>query len=141
MGIAGVAIKLFVEEEGSAQADRLFSQSSHTPPARFFVPDLFFIECANILWKYVHRFGCPVKNAGKDVVDLGTLALRTVSTADLITPALGLVLIYNITVYEVCHAALARQISLPLITADVMLVSKLAESEIDVLYLIELGWE
>jgi hypothetical protein len=27
------------------------------PPASFFVPDLFYIECTNILWKYVRHFG------------------------------------------------------------------------------------
>jgi hypothetical protein len=33
------------------------------PPARFFVPDLFYVECANSLWKYVRRHGYPAETA------------------------------------------------------------------------------
>ncbi|MEW6718333.1 MAG: type II toxin-antitoxin system VapC family toxin [Chloroflexota bacterium] len=132
---ASVGIKLFVEEEGSAQADRLFGQLAKSPPARFYVPDLFFIECANILWKYVRRFGYPAENARKDVADLQVIALQVVSTADLLTPALELALTHDITAYDACYAALAQQIGLPLITADEALVRKLQNSDLNTLTL------
>lgn len=132
---ASVGIKLFVEEEGSSQADRLFGQLTKSPPARFYVPDLFFIECANILWKYVRRFGYPAENARQDVRDLQALALRTVSTADLLVPALELALTCDITAYDACYAALARQLDLPLVTADGSLVSKLRDNDVNVLML------
>ena len=60
---ASVAIKLFVDEESSEQADKLFEQLASDPPTRFYVPDLLFIECANILWKYVRNYGYPAENA------------------------------------------------------------------------------
>ncbi|MBK8933859.1 MAG: type II toxin-antitoxin system VapC family toxin [Chloroflexi bacterium] len=59
------------------------------------------------------------------------LRLQTVSTADLLTPAFELALHYDLTAYDACYAALAQQLSLPLITADAPLLRKLAGSGID----------
>lgn len=123
---ASVGIKLFVEEEDSEAADRLFRQLTTTPAAQFYVPDLFFIECANILWKYVQRFGYPVESALRDVTDLQELDLLTVSTADLLPQALELAIDQNITAYDACYAALAQRLELPLITADSVLADKLS---------------
>jgi len=52
---ASVGIKLFLVEKFSDGVDQLFEQLAAEPPARFYVPDLFFVECANVLWKYVFR--------------------------------------------------------------------------------------
>ena len=127
---ASVGIKLFLAEEDSDAADALFAQLAQLPPARFYVPDLFYSECANILWKYVRRFGYPAGNARQDVADLLALRLQTVSTADVLAPALALALQYDITAYDACYAALAQQLDLPLITADSPLRRKLAGSGI-----------
>ena len=127
---ASVGIKLFLAEEGSDAADVLFAQLAQSPPARFYVPDLFYSECANILWKYVRRFGYPAGNARQDVADLLALRLQTVSTADVLAPALALALQYDITAYDACYAALAQQLDLPLVTADSPLRRKLAGSGI-----------
>ena len=141
---ASVGIKLFVDEQGSQQADLLFSTLAQDPGARFYVPDLFFVECANILWKYVRHYGYPPANASQDVADLSALALRSVSTADLIVPGLALALEYTITAYDACYAALAGQNKLPLITADQALIRSLAGSGIELIDLQEWGdgnWE
>jgi predicted nucleic acid-binding protein len=119
-------------EELSDQADRLFRKLTGYRPARFYVPDLFFVECANILWKYVRRFGYPADNARQDVADLRALALTTVSTADLLEPALELALTCDITAYDASYAALATQLDLPLITADAPLAGKLRASGVEV---------
>ena len=123
--------------EGVVQADRLFKRLTGYRPARFYVPDLFFVECANILWKYVRRFGYPVDNARQDVADLKALALTTVSTADLLQPALELAMTYDITAYDASYAALAAQLDLPLITADAPLAAKLQASGVEVTVLEE----
>lgn len=135
---ASVGIKLFVVEELSERADSLLARLSEDPPARFYVPDLFYVECANILWKYVRRFGYPAKSARQDVADLAALALVTVSTADLLEPALELALTYDVTAYDACYAALARQLALPLVTADAPLARKLAGSDVSLLTLQQL---
>ena len=54
---ASVGIKLFVEEEFSERVQALFSHLDADPSAELFVPDLFYIECANILLKNTRRFG------------------------------------------------------------------------------------
>jgi predicted nucleic acid-binding protein len=134
---ASVGIKLFVPEDGSQQADRLFDRLSEDPPASFFVPDLFFIECTNILWKYVRRFGYPVENARQDIGDLQSLALHGIPTAGLASEALELALALDITAYDASYAALARRLELPLVTADNPLAQKLDAGGLTVLSL----WE
>ena len=127
---ASVGIKLFLAEAGSDEAHRLFAELAAEAPSRFYVPDLFFVECGNILWKYVRHFGYPAANARQDVADLQALKLQTVSTADLLTPAFALAVQHDITAYDACYAALAQQLSLPLITADGPLLKKLTGSDV-----------
>ena len=129
---ASVGIKLFVAEELSDHADRLFGRLAAPQPARFYVPDLFYVECANILWKYVRRFGYPQANAHQDIANLGALALTPVPAAGLLQPALELALAHGVTVYDACYAALARELDLPLVTADASLARQLAGSGVQV---------
>ncbi len=135
---ASVGIKLFVAEDGSVQADELFNRLAVDPPADFFVPDLFFIECTNILWKYVKRFGYPAEKALQDVADLQSLALHEVATASLAAEALELALAFDISAYDASYAALARRLDLPLVTADSHLRQKLAASGIPIFSLWEI---
>jgi len=115
---ASVGIKLFVDEPLSEQAHLLFAGLTREPPASLYVPDLFFIECTNILWKYSRRFGRPLEDSQADLSDLGRLALRVVPTADLMEAALILATETGLTAYYACYAALARRLNLALITAD-----------------------
>lgn len=50
---ASVAIKLFVDDPLSDKVHTLFAHLDADPMCKFYVPDLFYIECTNILWKYV----------------------------------------------------------------------------------------
>ena len=115
---ASVGIKLFVDEPLSEQAHSLFAGLTADPPAIFYVPDLFFIECANILWKYSRRFGRSLGDSQADLADLGSMQLRVVSTAELMEEALTLAAQTDLTAYDACYAALAYRLELPLITAD-----------------------
>lgn len=115
---ASVGIKLFVEEPLSDQAHALFTKLTKDPPAELYVPDLFYIECTNILLKYMRRFGCSLEDSQADLADLKTLALKTVSTAELMEDAILLASQKNLTAYDACYAVLARQLNILLITAD-----------------------
>ena len=115
---ASVGIKLFVEEPLSDQAHALFTKLTKDPPAELYVPDLFYIECTNILLKYMRRFGRSLEDSQADLADLKTLVLKTVSTAELMEDAILLASQKHLTAYDACYAVLARQLNIPLITAD-----------------------
>lgn len=113
-----VGIKLFVQEVHSEQAEWLFDRLAADPPVVLYAPDLFYMECMNILWKYTRRFGRPLADSQADLADLGRLALRSVSTADLMEDALILANQTGLTAYDACYAVLARRLNIPLVTAD-----------------------
>ncbi len=115
---ASVGIKLFVDEDYSDKVHTLLEQLAADPPANLYVPDLFFIECTNILLKYTRRFGRSLEDSRADLVDLGRLSLRVVPTAELMEDALLLAAEQNITAYDACYAVLASRLALPLVTAD-----------------------
>jgi predicted nucleic acid-binding protein len=115
---ASVGIKLFVEEEFSDKVQNLFSKLAEDPQAEIHVPDLFYVECANILLKYTRRYKRPIEDSLADLEDLNKLALKSTSTADLIEDALLLANEKNLTAYDACYAVLAQKLELPLITAD-----------------------
>lgn len=119
---ASVGIKLFVDEDYSDKVHTLFEQLTADIPAILYVPDLFYIECTNILLKYTRRFGRSLEDSRADLLDLGRLALRVISTAELMENALLLAAERGITAYDACYAVLASQLGLPLITADERLV-------------------
>lgn len=125
---ASVAIKLFINEPLSDKADRLFAHLTADPPALLAVPDLFYIECANILWKHVSRYGYPAASAEQDLQDLGKLSLQATPTFALAREALQIAVAQAITTYDACYVALAQRLKIPCVTADEKLVRKLASA-------------
>ena len=115
---ASVGIKLFVEEEFSDDVHAFFAQLVEKSSVKFYVPDLFYIECANILLKYTRRFNRPLEDAQADLIDLNKLALKTTPSADLIEDALLLASVKNLSAYDASYAVLAQKLNTPLITAD-----------------------
>jgi predicted nucleic acid-binding protein len=122
---ASVGIKLFITEEHSERAEALFGPWGGDPSKEMFVPDLFYAECANILWKHVRRFGYPASEARRDISQLKGLELKVVSAALLIPKALDLALKWEISAYDGCYVALAEELKSPLITADQKLFKRL----------------
>ncbi|RLC88334.1 MAG: twitching motility protein PilT [Chloroflexi bacterium] len=137
---ASVGIKLFLVEPLSNRADVLFDRLTDDPPSRFYVPDLFFIECTNILWKYVRRFNYPADAARQDVADLAQLPLRAVSSAALVDKALALAIQHGSTAYDSVYVALAERLSAPLVTADEALVRRFTGTNLDVHFLGDWPW-
>ena len=132
---ASVGIKLFLVEPLAERADALFASLTVTPAARLYVPDLFYVECTNILWKYVRRFGYSPEAARQDVADLVRLPLQAVSTAVLAEAALALALEHGATAFDAVYVALAQKLSLPLVTADEALVRRLDGTGLDLRWL------
>lgn len=115
---ASVGIKLFIDEEFSDKVQHLFTRLAEDPRAEIHVPDLFYIECANILLKYTRRFDRPLEDSLADIQDLNELALKVTSTAELIEDALALAAEKKLTAYDACYAVLAQKLEMPLVTAD-----------------------
>jgi predicted nucleic acid-binding protein len=130
---ASVGIKLVITEALSNEVHALFDHLARDPAARFYVPDLFDIECANILWKQVQRSGYPLPDAQFNLVTLGALAMQRVSVTPLAADALAIAASRGISAYDACYVAASQQLGVPLITADSKLVARMAGSPYTVL--------
>jgi predicted nucleic acid-binding protein len=120
---ASVGIKTRVAEPLSDRAAAIIRTLDHGTTLG--VPDLFFVECANVLWKYVRRMGYSAQKARADLERLLDLPLAVTPTADLALEALDLALAHDITVYDASYLALAIRESATLVTADEKLARKL----------------
>ncbi|RLC69404.1 MAG: hypothetical protein DRI52_08945 [Chloroflexi bacterium] len=132
---ANVVVKLFVDEELSAQARALLGRLALPEPDQFFAPDLLLAECANVLWKYVQFYGYDVEMARANLADLADLAIQTVPVINLFQEAFELGHRLSIAVYDACYVTLAEGLGYPLVTADEPLVRRLAGEGLPVLYL------
>jgi predicted nucleic acid-binding protein len=126
-----VCIKQFIVDPLTPKANQLFDHLND-PSTEFFIPDLFYIECANALWKYVRANLYTSVQVHADLTDLKALRFRVTSTKDLMTEAVQIGLDYGVTAYDGCYVSLSRQVSAPLLTLDEKLVNSLAASSFDV---------
>ena len=114
---ASVAVKIFVPEVLSAEAQTVFARFVQEHGAELFVPDLFFVECANVFWEWVQRSAYPPIAAQGHLRDLMGLGLTEIPAQALVDDALGIALKHQLTAYDACYIAAAHQLRLPLITA------------------------
>jgi predicted nucleic acid-binding protein len=122
---ASVAVKLYLAEPLATEAVTLFGLLSD-PANVFYVPDLFYVECANIFWKYVRRQLAAQTQASYYLTSLKALPLQRTSPFDLAEDTLTLALAHDITAYDACYVALAQRLGMPFLTADQKLVQKLS---------------
>jgi len=126
-----ICIKHFIADPLTFKVNQLFDHLDN-PSVQFFVPDLFYIECSNALWKYVRANLYTLEQVQADLTDLKALRFQVTSTRDLMNEAVKIGLSYGITAYDGCYVALSQQVSAPLLTLDERLVNSLAGSGFDV---------
>lgn len=131
---ASVAVKLYLAEPLASEARALFDLLADRTN-RFHVPDLFFAECANILWKQVQWQGALPAQVAAHLADLTALPLQRTPVFDLAADALAIAMTHGITAYDACYVALARRKQVALITADDKLIKRLTGTGESVLWL------
>ena len=120
-------IKSFVAEQYSDEVRAFVGQGySH----EFVIPDLFFPEVTNVLWKKVRRQELDAEQATYVLSQLLLLELEVLPTRPLMEFALELSLRFGCSVYDATYFAAAAQASCQLITADRRFFNALADSEL-----------
>ena len=126
-----VLVKYVVPEEFSSVARRIIGQYDDAQ-LRLIAPDYIFIECANVLWKYVRRNNLSVANAVSALRELQRLNILLIPHGELLEDALLFAANTGITVYDALFCVLARRENAELITADIALVNRLVGTSIRV---------
>jgi len=123
---ASVGVKFVLREPGSDAARALFAALGEGRVEALHVPDLFYAECANVLWKHGRRSGLPSPALDRAMATIDGLCLRSEPAAGLARDALRTALALGISAYDACYVVLAARREVPLVTADGRLVRALA---------------
>lgn len=112
---ASVWLKLFIAEPDSADAATLVeSEDQHV------VPDLLFVEFANVLW-LKRRQGAISATQAEQAID-GLLQLFSIFdivwSVELMGDAMDLAVALDHPVYDCFYLGLAQRLGVPLVTAD-----------------------
>jgi predicted nucleic acid-binding protein len=91
----------------------------------FSVPDLFWPEMGNILWKAVGAGRIAERSAFDAIGSLRELTISTWPSDPLISDALSIAVGFKRTVYDAMYVALAIASNRPLVTADERLANSL----------------
>jgi predicted nucleic acid-binding protein len=90
------------------------------------VPDIFWAECGNIVWKAVRQQRLPRVDAEVAILSMTRRSIPTIPSADLLPEALPIAFTFGRSVYDSLYVALAVQAETQLITADERLANALA---------------
>ncbi len=92
----------------------------------FIVPDVFWAEVGNVLWKGTRQRRWRQDEAEAVAADMKARDFATVSSVVLLPEALRIAFAYDRSVYDCLYVALAVQSKTDLITADERLANTLA---------------
>jgi predicted nucleic acid-binding protein len=92
----------------------------------FVVPDVFWAEVGNVLWKGARQRRWSQGEAEAVAADMRSRDFATVSSLILLPEALTIAFFYDRSVYDSLYVALAVQAKTELITADERLANALA---------------
>jgi predicted nucleic acid-binding protein len=125
---ASVAAKWFLPRSGEPLATEAIQllESYVAGTLHLLVPDLFWPEVGNILWK-AQRQGRLSRRLAEDALEaLREKAFPTAPTAPLVRDAFAIAAAFHRTVYDGIYVALAVMTGRPLVTADERLANALA---------------
>jgi predicted nucleic acid-binding protein len=122
-----VVFKLFVQEQESDKAARLFEKAGQNR-LRVIVPDFLPLEFLNILWFKTHRRELDHAES----LQISGLFRALLSTLHVVSsrPLLGQIIEASIAqdhpAYDMAFVVLAEHLSIPFVTADVKLRRKIS---------------
>jgi predicted nucleic acid-binding protein len=125
---ASVAAKWFLPGDSEALLHQAFAllELYDKDEVQFVVPDLFYAEVANAIWKAV-RVGRIPQAFGDQALELLTQReFATVPSLKLLDTAFQIAKIHGRSIYDCLYVALAVQAKSQLITADERLANSLA---------------
>lgn len=125
---ASVAVKWFVSgrAENLATEAILLLDRYRDGLVRFFVPDLFWPEFGNIMWKSVRMGKCTWDTAELAVRGVQQITFRTISSEGLLDQAFLIATSFDRTVYDSIYVAAAVASRSSLVTADEKLANAVA---------------
>jgi predicted nucleic acid-binding protein len=121
---ASVAVKWFLPEEGSEQAEMLLGGKF-----RLIAPDLLWTEVANVLWKIARRGSITADEAQQMLRDASAMPVEIIESLPLLPEALRVATAADRSVYDSLYIALAAREKARMVTADQKLVTALAKTE------------
>jgi predicted nucleic acid-binding protein len=125
---ASVAAKWFLPRSGEPLADEALALLKRYADGEIelVVPELFWAEFANLLWKCVRTGRLSEKSATEALASTLQYGLPTAGGRELEDSALAIALATGCTVYDAMYVALAVQKDAHVVTADERLVNALA---------------
>ncbi|NEP09460.1 MAG: type II toxin-antitoxin system VapC family toxin [Symploca sp. SIO2C1] len=128
---ANVGVKRFIADPLTIKVNQLLAHLN-VSSTQIYIPDLFYIEVANIFWKYVRAGMYTREEVQADLATLKSLSLQVVSTAELMEEAVNIAIAYGISAYDASYVVLSQRVSSPLLTLDRKLVNTLATAPYNV---------
>ena len=125
---ASVAAKWVLPDREEPLADRALSllERYGADELRFVMPDLFWVEFGNILWKAVRQGRISAESGGAAIDGLRARRFPTVSSLSLVAEAFQIAQAFGRSVYDGIYVALAIESDAELVTADERLANALA---------------
>jgi predicted nucleic acid-binding protein len=125
---ASVAIKWAMPSAGESLTDESLRLLKHYVDAEveFIVPDVFWAEVGNVLWKGMRQRRWRQDQAEVVAADMRARDFATVSSLVLLPEALRIAFAYDRSIYDSLYVALAVQSKTEMITADERLANALA---------------
>ncbi|MHB8655031.1 MAG: type II toxin-antitoxin system VapC family toxin [Terriglobia bacterium] len=125
---ASVAAKWFLPGADEPLADEAthFLRRYSRGEIRFIVPDLFWAELGNIMWKAVRQGRWSKAAANHALAEMKDRNLPTVPTVALLDQAFAIATSFDRTLYDSLYVALAIASKAELVTADLKLANSLA---------------
>ena len=128
---ASVGIQQFISSPLLHKTKQLFADLDHSI-IEIHVPDLFYVESANILWKYIRTGQLTLRQVQGNLSVLKAYPLEVVSTVELMETAVNIAVSHNISAYDATYVTLSENVKAPLLTLDKKLLNSLRDTSYNI---------